>query len=554
MTTFIPGSQQPPKAVVDAEVNRLLAQGTQAMQAGQFEAAGRTAEVATRIDPTRREPWAMLCAALEQLGSIDTEKAIAKAIQHFPEGDPFRTALEAQRAEALIHHAMVAEGVAQARIAASRPSIEPMVHQMLGAAFCKVGLFEEALLHSELAATDMPGDANALYNLATVYRFLGRFGDAEATYLRSLDATPDESMTFVYAALSTLRKWTADNNHIDDLRAGAARVQAGSEGAARIYYALFKELGDVGRYDEAWEALESASQIMQARGEFNAEEKMSRTEGVIATFPKARIAKPRPLAAPSAPRPIFIVGLPRSGTTLVERIFAAHSGVTAMGETTSMSRAIKAVAGTPGRDVLDPATLKASSEADPARIARLYQQYNAFLSQGADVVTDKLPHNYDYVGHIRLAFPDASIVHLRRSPMDSLFGAYRLQFGEGAFKWSYSLAGLAANYRIYRRLTDHWRQALGEDFIEITLETLIEHPDREIRRLIQACDLPFEEACLSPEKADGGVSTASSAQVRSPINSQGVGAWRRYARQLEPLRAELERDGFVDANGDAVWN
>ena len=138
--------------------------------------------------------------------------------------------------------------------------------------------------------------------------------------------------------------------------------------------------------------------------------------------------------------------------------------------------------------------------------------------------------------------------------MDSLFGTYRLMFGPGGYQWSYSLEDLAANYRLYRRLMSRWRDTLGDAFVEVTLEHLIENPEAEIALLLRRCGLPFEAACLAPEAVGGGVSTASASQVRTPINRQGVGVWRRYARQLEPLRAALERDGFVDREGEAVWH
>ena len=118
---------------------------------------------------------------------------------------------------------------------------------------------------------------------------------------------------------------------------------------------------------------------------------------------------------------------------------------------------------------------------------------------------------------------------------------------------AYTLDGLASAYRDYRRLTDHWRQELGSDFVEITLETLIDNQDSEIRRLMTETGIGFDERCLSPHKADGGVSTASSVQVRRPINRSGVGTWRRYADELAPLLRALQADGFVDADGEAIW-
>ena len=229
-----------------------------------------------------------------------------------------------------------------------------------------------------------------------------------------------------------------------------------------------------------------------------------------------------------------------------------HSQVQALGETTGLQRAVDLASKTPRADPLSPAVMTAAAKGDPEAMAQAYLHYTAYLRDESPVFTEKLPHNYLYVGHFNRAFPSAPMVHVRRSPMDSLFGTYRLLFGGGAYPWSYSLKDLADNYRLYRQLTDHWRQIMGQRLIEITLEALIDDPEPQIRALLSGCGLPFEPACLSPERSERGVSTASSAQVRSPINRQGMGAWKRYREQLEPLRAALEADGFVDGEGEAV--
>jgi Flp pilus assembly protein TadD len=534
------------------QVDRLIAEAAAALRSGQFERAGKTAEAATRLAPTRYEPWMILCTALTRIGSADAEKAMAYAISIFPENDPFRTILEADRAQALAERSRMDEAVAQARIAASRREIAWASSRVIGSALTQAGLFEEALPHAERAYRGLPRDANVNYSLGTVYRFLGRMKEAEEAYNRALACPPDDSLTFIHGALASLRKWSPDSNHVDRLRALAKNASLGPEAVSRIRYALFKELGDLGRDAEAWPELVAAADLARNLFKFDVLEKRAVTDALIRTFPEQRLANP-PAAPSPSPQPIFIFGLPRSGTTLVERILAAHSRVTAMGETTGLGRAVKTAARTPGREELNVQTIEASGRADPAEIARLYQQHTAYLSQGADLVTEKLPHNYHYVGHMRVAFPEAPLIHVLRSPMDSLFGAYRLLFAPGAYSWSYALSDLAENYRQYRRLMNHWRDAIGPAFIEVKLETLIADPGREIPRLLDAVGLDFEEACLSPEKTAGGVSTASATQIRSPINREGVGAWRRYAEQLEPLRAELERDGFVDAAGEPIW-
>jgi hypothetical protein len=175
-----------------------------------------------------------------------------------------------------------------------------------------------------------------------------------------------------------------------------------------------------------------------------------------------------------------------------------------------------------------------------------------YLSGSTPYFTEKLPLNCNYVGAIKTAFPDARIIHLRRAPMDALFGAYKILFGRGSYLWSYTQDGLAEAYDFYRQIMDKWRSLLGEELIEVSLESLIANPEREIRILLDRAGLPFEAACLEPHKVSGGVATASTSQVRSPINAQGIGAWKKYASGLEPLRARLQQFGYVDADGHPI--
>ncbi len=230
----------------------------------------------------------------------------------------------------------------------------------------------------------------------------------------------------------------------------------------------------------------------------------------------------------------------------MERILAAHSQVRAMGELLCFSQAMKQVIGFADKSWLIPAG--PSAAADPSAVAAIYRRNSSFLCEGAAYAIDKLPHNTDYLGAIRLALPDAIIIHLRRSPMDSLFSAFRRPF-YGTFDWSFSQADLAAHHRNYRALMQHWRTALdGEGFIEVDYRDLVSDSEAQIRRVLAACGLPFEAACLDPRNAGGAVATASTAQVRRPINREGLGTWRRYAEGLAPLRELLQLPVLFDGS------
>jgi len=165
--------------------------------------------------------------------------------------------------------------------------------------------------------------------------------------------------------------------------------------------------------------------------------------------------------------------------------------------------------------------------------------------------TPALPQNWLYAGAITRALPDAVMVHTNRSPLDNLFGAYRQLF-QADFYWSYALEDLAAHYAHYRELTAHWRERLGGAWVEVDYEALASDPAAEVPKLLAACRLPFESACLTPERAQGRARSLSVLQLREPINTRGIGAWKAYAEELEPLRARLQAMGLIDAAGDAV--
>jgi tetratricopeptide (TPR) repeat protein len=535
--------------VVSDQIVEMARAGLAALRSGDFVRAAQIGEEATRVAPARADGWLVLTAALTRMGSVDAERAMADGLAAIPLDDPARVMLEADRARALALRGRAGEAAEIAFQLETRPQLPARQRDTLGSVFATIGLFDHAVRHCEVAVAALPKDPLALYNYATALRYVGRIDEAEAVFERSLAIDPDSSVA--HASLAALRKWSAEKNHIERLRAAAARAAHRAEDAGRLHHALFKELNDAGRHEEAWQALEKGAATVHALWPYPLAEKRARLDALIDTFSATRLSH-APAHATPGHKPIFIYGLPRSGTTLTERILAAHSRVTAMGETSAFMQTLRTVAGQPRAKEIDEGMIRRAGDLDYARVADLYVRHTAYLAPGAEFATEKLPHNYEFVGPIHLASPAAPLIHVRRAPMDSLFGAFRLMFGEAAYLWSYSFEDLAENYRQYRRLMAHWRAALGDRILEVRLEALIDDPEPHIRRLLDHCGLAFEPACLSPHETDGGVSTASSSQVRRPINREGVGAWRRYERQLEPLRAMLERDGFVDRNGDPV--
>ena len=538
-----------------------LAEASAALQQGQPGKAILAARRAAAYDPDALHAWWLWgLAAIETYAFAEAEAALEEGAKRVPSGNPLLARFLTQRARALIPLGKGSEAV-------------ELVHQAL-AELEKTGSTDAATLHLLatslshatreeealpllIRATQMDPNVAAYWSeRGDTEQFLGRIGDAERSFEAAIAGQP-QPWWGAHFALSRLKRWTKEHNHIDRLKATPAHHPLDE---ARRGYALFKELDDTGNYAEAWDWLQKGAEagLRQPTTPRNPRWLAQDEREVVAAwkrfFPAGRFAGGRFVKVPpqssKGPRRLFIVGLPRSGTTLVERILSAHSQVQGLGELQTFPAATKLMSGAQGWRLVDAETVQAASQLDPQTIANFYDAETAYLGDGHPVTTDKLPHNSDYVGLIRLAYPDAAIVHVRREPLDALFGAYKLHF---AANWSFSLDDIADHYANHRELMQHWQACLGDGLIDVSLEGLIADPEVQIRRLLEACGLPFEEACLRPHEAAGAVASASSSQVRKPINAEGVGAWKRYAVGLMPLRMRLEAMGAIDADGRGVW-
>jgi len=529
---------EPAFATVEAAIEAARA----ARAEGRFDDELAAAQAASALAPERWDAWVALAGAAGRARRPELiEQAQLRALETTT--DPaMRSRLSVDLAWTLASNGRWAEAAALAR--EPRPEIEhePAVRAILGATLAAVGAGAEAAPHVEFAVRAMPGRPDYWFNLAVLYNSLGRVDEAVAAAERAIQAAPNHAPA--YELVGLLQTPTPERNQVARLQAVRSRMPAG-QAAAKLDFALFKQLDQLGRTDEAWQVLTRANETIALGSPWSQADDDALAAAMASAFPR-----PKTNAAKTGrPRPVFILGLPRTGTTLVERIFAAHSKVKPLGELVAFGRAARRGAGADGGPYMDIRVAQAAETVDWKAVGAEYRAEIDGLAGGAEAITDKMPPNWWYAGAIAAALPDAVMVHVRRSPMDTLFGAYKMSFGP-VFDWSYRFADLAAHYRIYRRLTDHWRATLGAAWIDVDYETLVTDPASAVPRLLEACGLPFEEACLDPHLAEGAVSTPSASQVREPVTSGKIGSWRRYAVQLEPLKALLHADGWVDDAGD----
>jgi tetratricopeptide (TPR) repeat protein len=377
-----------------------------------------------------------------------------------------------------------------------------------------------------------PHDAQLWYNLATSERSLGRLSAAAEACDRALALDPRR---FAAALLrSELLRATPQANHVNELQARLAE-DIGEAGRMFVAYALGKELQDLGRYDEAFAAFALGARTRRRSLRYD----IAEDERKLARIRAAYGDPAPPSAPPRAPaRHVFIVGLPRSGTTLTERILGALPGVRSNGETDNFATALLGAAPAEGGDVF-----ARCARADAAAVASGYENLAAPEGEAGSIL-EKLPMNFLYLGAIARALPDARIIWLKRRPLDSCFAMFRTLFGQ-AYPFSYDFADLARYYAAYAALMDHWRVALGERLLAVDYEALVAAPAAVAPELARHGGLPWDAGALEITRNRSASLTASAAQVREPIHDRSAGLSRRYERHLRPLAEHLRRAGVM---------
>ncbi len=409
-----------------------------------------------------------------------------------------------------------------------------------GLAFVSMALGSHARANElYLRATSMaPSDPRLWYNLACSERSLGRLEEAEVACDRAITLDPTQYSSVLLR--SELRVQSVDANHVAELEAVLAARPTDYRAQVFLGYALAKELDDLGRFDEAFQWFRTAADARRARLDYDVavdEQKLARVSSVYSSACLSTAARGSAGGTPGvdSSRFLFVVGLPRSGTTLVERILSGLPGARSNGETDFFSSALLSAQQGEG-DVFERA-----AAADPHAVARSYERF-ALPGPPASKVIEKLPLNYLYLGAIRRALPDARIVVLRRSPLDSCFAMYRTLFAAG-YPFSYDLAELGRYYAAYGRLMEHWRTVLGDALLEVTYEDLVREPRRVGPAIAAHCGLAWTDSAIDIQSNRSVSLTASAAQVRRPIYGTSSGRWRHYGAHLGTLIGTLQSCG-----------
>lgn len=376
--------------------------------------------------------------------------------------------------------------------------------------------------------------ADFLSYLGVQLAFNGRIDDAE----RELEACVRLDPTAGRAGLilSRLRKQTRQHNHLENLRVGLARVRRGGEEHASLEFARYKECEDLEHYEEAWDALSNANRVMRdlLRHDTDAEarcvERLIEVTSGWAPTVQASVCE--------GPTPIFIVGMPRSGTTLLDRMLGNHSRVANAGELGDFGRQLRWAVDHCTPLAPDAVALDKLEDIDFAKLGQRYLQQTQWRAGDKSFYIDKLPANWMVSGLIARALPTAPILHMVRGPMDVCFSNWRAMFGD-SYPYSYDLTALARHHDAYRKVMAHWRCIFPQRLLGVAYRDLIENSESTLRHVFAFCGLEPEAGCADVTRNARQLATLSMVQAREPIHTRGIGHWRPYAGKLKALQAAL---------------
>lgn len=486
-----------------------------------------------------------VAAAVNRVG--DAAKLIARAIELSP-APPGEYHAQLARCLALLNREQEARAAAERALAAG-PG-EPLTLDTIGVVLARLGEHARAADAFALATARAPGNAAFQCNYAAALRMLGRFDEAREAYEAAVRAEP--KLYGAHFALAEIDTQTPERNHVERLERLLAQTADDIDGHLLLCHALAKEHEDLGNFAAAFRYLEQGKARKRAALGYTFEHDRRVFEAVRTTCSAERLRESPP-GHPSA-EPIFVVGMPRTGTTLVERILSSHSAVASAGELQAFGLCVKRAAGTKSGKVLDPMTVEAAAGVDLPAVGEAYLRLARVTVGDARRFVDKMPLNFLYVGFIHAALPGARIVRLRRDPLDTCVSNYRQLFSTAFpyYRYSYSLSDIGRYYVSFERLMSHWDRVFPGKILTVDYEDLVRNQVAVTRRLLEFCGLPWQQSCVDFQRNPAAVATASAVQVREPLHPRSIGRWRDFSPQIDGLRAELRAAGMITAGQDAA--
>ena len=519
----------------DAILKQLLAAGFRALEAGRIDEAGEACRKALSLRRDYVDAHFLVgLIALE----MDDKRTATHAFGSITKLKPEHAGAWAQLARLFARSGQANRADKALAEAIKYEKGDAIVEDLVGSVCTLLGEHHEACEWHRKAVAKGPDVVPFVANYANSLIYLGDTDAAEKQLRHALALDPNNAQA--HWLLAGVRK-ASDSAHTRLMQAILDKQTLAPQPEAFLAYAIGKELEDLERWPEAFAAFKRGAAARRRAVEFNEAAEIAMYQALEGTYTRDWLDS-GPAGNPDA-SPIFVVGQPRTGTTLVERIITSHSAVHSAGELQHFGLAIRRLMDYQQPERFSAELMTRAAEIDPQSLGTAYLRASQRLTGDRDFFVDKLPFNYLYLPLILKALPHAKIVHLVRDPVDACFASYKQLFAD-AYPHSYDLEEMARHHARYRRLMDVWRERFGVRFLDVSYEDIAKSLESNARRLIDWLDLPWEESCLEFHRQRGAVTTASAVQVREPVHTRSIGRWRRYEKELAPLVAALRAEGI----------
>lgn len=424
----------------------------------------------------------------------------------------------------------------------STRKLEPVSAGFLGNACSKLEDHANAEHFFTVATAGAAPSPELLYNLAMSQRFLGKLKECEVSLDETLRISPGHAQAQL--ARANLRSALTENNHVDEIRRLLASTEAWRD-RVMLQFALGKELEDLKCWEQSFKHYYNGCKLQRSHIDYSPADELDAMEHLRRTADRLRRQPAAGVSSSDQPKPVFIMGLPRTGTTLVERIIASHPEVESLGELNDFaaSLVVETRRHFGQRASNRRELIECSLDMDPAVIGTAYLQSLKDRRPEKTIIIDKMPINFLYLGLICCALPQASVIHVTRHPVDSCFAIFKTLFNQ-AYPWSYDLSEIANYYVGYHRLMAAWEEVFADRIHSVAYEELVNAPRQQTEKLLAHCGLNWSDECMDFHQLSAATTTASASQVRKPIYSSSIGKWRHYETGLTPVLEALQAEGI----------
>ena len=509
----------------------------QIMNEGRLGIAERQCRAFLKKNPTHTYAMSLLSEIANRLGYFDdAEFLLEKAVEFKPnDGD-----LRMKYATILRKKQKFAETMEQVNILCDQFPDNHSYQAQKASEIMQNGDHKEAIKLLDKILQKNPYNFSTFTSKGHAQKTLGQTDQAIQSYQSAYKIKPDHGEAFF--SLANLKTYSFNSDELNAMREQVQRIDLALRDKAYFHFALAQACESIGEFDEAFFHLEKGNKIKNDQSQYSIERMDAELQAQIDVCDEAFFKK-LGSGGYETKDPIFILGLPRAGSTLIEQILASHSmidGTLELPNILSIAQSLR------GDDIYGklgnyPKSMTSLTQEQRRSLGKKYIDETRMHRKDAPMFTDKMPNNFRHIGLIHLIMPNAKIIDARRYPLDCCFSMFKQLFAQGQ-EFTYGLDEAGNYYKNYVELMNHWDKVLPNKILRVNNEDVIEDLEGQVKRMLDFLGLPFEEECISFYETDRSVRTASSEQVRQPINKSGMGRWKPYAKNLKPLLEALDKD------------